>query len=348
MATVGIGVAGFDHWYAGIGACDEAAQDPRCRLLAVGGTQSQLRDFARERGVAFAGVDPLEVVAHPGVDVVVAAASSDQNPALVAEAAARGKAVISVKPMAVTVRAGETLAATVRRTGVPFFPLECQGRLQAASQRIRAWWGQGERLGAPLSALIVMRGTVPWSDWPGHRVEATWWLDPLRVPGGGWVDHAIYDVDFLRWALGAEVRWVYGQVSARKHPQLRVEDFGVGTLTFDNGVIASLEVTWHGTPGVSAGTRQFVGAAGQLIASWPTGDGWLVATEGSGREQGAAGWQREAAPTGRVSVIAHMLDHLLDGTPLAAGVECGLANLRACVAFYRSAAEGRAVSPADV
>ncbi len=343
MAIIGVGVAGFDHWYAAIGACEEAARDPRCRLVAAGDQHEQLPGFARERGVGFVSADPLEVVARPDVDLVVAAASSDRNPALVAEAAARGKPVISVKPMAVTVRAGEDLAAVVRRAGIPFFPLECQGRLQAGAQRIREWWGQGQRLGRPISALLVMRGSVPLTDWPGHAVPATWWLDPLRVPGGGWIDHAIYDVDFLRWALGSEVRQVVGQTSTLKHPELRVEDFGIGTLTFENGVIAAVEVTWHGTPGAGAGTRQFVGTAGQLIASLPRSQGWLVATE-----QGEQGWRQEEPPAGRTLALEHMLDHVLDGKALAAGADDGLANLRACVAFYRSAAEGRAVAPADV
>ena len=344
MATIGVGIAGFDHWYAGIGAADEAAQEPRCRLVAVGGVQTALTDFARERGVAFVTNDPLEVVARPDVDVVVCAASSDRNPALVREAAARGKAVLSVKPMAVTAAAGQALALAVRGAGIPFFPLECQGRLQEAGRRLQAWWGRGERFGRPISALLVMRGSVPRQDWPGHDVGETWWQDPMRVPGGGWIDHAIYDVDFLRWALGSEVAHVFGQVSTLKHPGLRVEDFGLATLTFANGVIAAVEVTWHGTAGAPAGTRQFVGSRGSVLAALPQTRGWLVATEGGD----AQGWQPEEPPTGRRSPLSHMLDHILDGRPLAAGVADGLANLRACLAFYRSASEGRSVAPDDV
>jgi predicted dehydrogenase len=344
VATVGVGLAGFDHWYAALGAWDDALADPRCRVVAVGDPRPQVRALAAERGVSHASDDPLEVVARPEVDVVVSAVSSDRNPAVVREAAARGKAVLSVKPMAVTAAAGEEVAAAVRRAGIPFFPLECQGRLQTASEVLRAWWGRGERLGRPINALVVLRGQVPRQDWPGAAPSATWWLDPLRVPGGGWIDHAIYDVDLLRWALEAEVRHVYGQVSRWKHPELRVEDFGVGVLTFTNGVVATLEVTWHGTPGASAGTRQFVGTRGQLLASLPgRGEGWLVA-----EEEGPRGWREEPAATGRRAPLAHVVDHLLSGTPLAADVDDGLANLRACLAFYRSAAEGRAVAPQEV
>lgn len=343
MSTLGVGVAGFDHWYAALAACEDAARDERCRLVAVAGEPAQLPEFARQRGAAFLGPDPLDVVAHPGVDVVVCAASSDRNPALVAAAAERGKPVLSVKPMAHTEAAALAVRAAVQRTGIPFFPLECQGRLRAADQRLRAWWGRGERLGPPLSALVVMRGSVPREDWPGHPVGQTWWTDPARVPGGGWIDHAIYEVDFLRWALGAEVDRVCGAVATRKHPELAVEDFGLATLTFAGGVVAAVEVTWHGTRGVGAGTRQFVGTRGQLLASLPGTKGWLLAEEGGQ----TPGWRSEAPPTGGCSPLAHMVDHLSGGVPLAAGVEDGLANLRACLAFYRAAAEGGATGAAS-
>ena len=123
---------------------------------------------------------------------------------------------------------------------------------------------------------------------------------------------------------------------------LRVEDFGVATLTFTNGVIAVVEVTWHGTAGAGAGTRQFVGTEGQIIAGLPGAPGWLVAHADGG------GWQSEEVPSGGTSALGHMIDHMVDGKPLVADVGTGLANLRACLAFYRAAAEGRAVAPSDV
>ena len=63
----------------------------------------------------------------------------------------------------------------------------------------------------------------------------------LARPGGGWLDHAIYYIDMLRWLFDSEVVRVSGEISNLKHPTEALEDFGVGNLVFDGSIRTQLE-----------------------------------------------------------------------------------------------------------
>lgn len=335
---VRVGIAGMDHWYAARAAGEEVRRDPRMALTVLAHRERALAEEAgKEFGAGEVTTDYAAVVRHPEVDLVVTACTTAENAALVQEALAHGKAVVSVKPIGMTVAEADAVVEASRRTGRPVFPLESQMRLYAAHRQIRAWLTQG-KLGRPLSALVVLRGQVPTQDWPGRQVGKTWWQDPARVPGGGWIDHAIYHVDAFRWLLGSEVVRVYAETSRLKHPELEVEDFGTATLTFANGVVATLEVTWAGTPGAWVHTWHLVGTDGQVVVDDPFGPGLRVAGGG-----GAPGWRVETLTEQAVPILGHVVDALTRGTPLVATAEDARTNLAVCLAAYESARTHQAV-----
>ena len=69
----------------------------------------------------------------------------------------------------------------------------------------------------------------------------------------GFADFGTHQIDMLRWMFGAEVTGVSGRLANLLHKVEEVDDYGVATLQFENGVIATVESSWvtHG-PGTNA------------------------------------------------------------------------------------------------
>jgi predicted dehydrogenase len=133
-------------------------------------------------------------------------------------------------------------------------------------------------------------------DWPGRRNDKTWWRDPSKVPGGGWLDHAIYQVDQLRWILNDEVVKVTGVAKTLAHPELpkELEDFGVALLEFGGGAVATVEVTWTARSGAGLSLLQYVGTEGQIVHDQTlTGK---VSVVGNFETPAGGGWTTFSAP----------------------------------------------------
>src|SRR5262249_29777903 len=156
------------------------------------------------------------------VDIVVALYSCDRNVAICQEAAALGKHIVSVKPMALDLAGADAIIAAVRAADVHFFPLECGPRVRAAGLRTKRWVDEG-RIGRPLRYLQTLHSSLPIA-WRGSQDTNTWWIDPARVPGGAWIDHAIYAIDTVRWLFGSEPVSVQGVAGRQRYPELLVED----------------------------------------------------------------------------------------------------------------------------
>jgi predicted dehydrogenase len=184
-------------------------------------------------------------------------------------------------------------------------------------------------------------------DWPGRRNDRTWWRDPTKVPGGGWIDHAIYQIDGLRWLLDDEVARVSGVARTLAHPELpkELEDFGVALLEFRKGLVATVEVTWTGTPGSGMNVTQIVGTDGQIAAD-PTLSGKLGVSGPKFESPAGSGWTLFNPPGRRSAggLAEHLLDCLATGAHPVATIDDSRATLAACLAFYEAAGSGRAVT----
>ena len=338
-SKVRFGIAGMDHWYAGFGALRGVADHESAVVTAAAHRKTAyLEAAAAEFGIPYTTDDYHEIVCRDDVDVVVAACTTVEAPALCLEAARHGKHVICVKPMALTLDDADAVVAAVNHAGVGFFPLEAIQASGGAARQYGQWLQEG-RIGDPISATVIRRGGLPTQEWPGVHVARTWWLDAGKAPGGGWIDHAIYDVHMLRKLLQAEVVRVTGATANLVHKDIPLEDFGVATLTFDNGVVATLEVTWSSGPQSGMHAFQLVGTEGQIATDGISGK---LAVRGN-----FAPWQgwvlSDNTRSQSDSSIDLMVDHVQHGTPLPATVEDGRQNLAVCLAFYEGARHDRVV-----
>ncbi len=328
-----IGIVGLDHWYAGLGAIRQLKDHPRAQLVAVAH-----RDLGHARSVIEeAGAEATDcydsVVERDDIDVIMTSCTTVENVRLCSKAAKAGKHIISGKPYAMNLDEARALALAVKEGGVYFMSFECMGRLGGANNIYRQWVQDG-RLGQPISAFALMRSSLPDLIWPETRGRS-WWLDSTKVFGGGWVDHAIYQMDNLRYILGSEVVRVSGEISNIKHKDEPLEDFGVANVVFGNGCVATIEVTWSVDDHAGISAFHMVGTKGHLVSEPTVAPGKIWAVDMAGGK----GWEQLDAPPRRGG--GGLLDHLLDCIEGKAQPVTGLydsfKNLEACLAFYQAA-----------
>src|SRR5688572_1447255 len=275
-----IGIAGFDHWYIARGVVEAAAGNARVEVVAAAGNarvevvavahrdRPTITQYATENGIRHATTDYMEVATRDDVDVLVTACPTSENVELCLAAAKQGKHILSVKPAAMTLEEADRLVTGVKGAGVIFYPFESYGRAGAQHPFVKRWLQEG-RIGTPVSATIIQRASLGGAsqDWPGRKNENTWWRTPSMVFGGGWLDHAIYQIDMLRYVLEDEVARISGVVKTLAHPELQkpLEDFGVALVEFKKGLVATIEVTWHAPPSGGLTQTQIVGTDGQIV-----------------------------------------------------------------------------------
>lgn len=363
-----IGIVGLDHWYIGGEVPAVVTRRNDATVIAVAHHHSANRHELAERwSIPVESDDLMAVATHPDVDVVVTACATSDHVDVALAAARLGKHLVTVKPCAMTVADAERLRDGVKEAGVLAVPFEAHTRFQPHGRTIARLIHEGA-IGKPLSATLIGRFTVDGArlDWPGQPNPNAWWMDPTKVPGGGWIDHAIYLVDWLEWAFGDRIVRVSGVAKTLVHHDLHPEkeDFGVALLQFSQGAVATVEVTWSSprghyfmgwqvigtegdlawdgtiSPGISIRARHGTAEAGKWHPVAPDGsDGTPMSSSGSGADIPVEA-RRSTVPT---SCLDHLLDCLANGSAPIATLDDSVHTLRTCFAFYEAARNGRTV-----
>ncbi|HEY8885735.1 MAG TPA: Gfo/Idh/MocA family oxidoreductase [Chloroflexota bacterium] len=329
--TYRVGIAGLDHWYAALAAAEMAQKNPKTELTVLAHRNAgQLEETARRFGVASTTASYREVVERDDVDIVVTGCYCSENADLCVEAARRGKHILSVKPVGMTVADADRIVEAVQAAKVRFISNESTYLVSPSYRKIKEWIDDG-RIGRPISAYTCLRAPVPRQPWPGQRGD-TWWLDPTKSPGGGWLDHSTYHIAALRWLFKSEVVRSTGEVANLLEPNLKMEDFGVANLVFAGGQIATVEVTWTGSPGASYSTFQIVGTDGQIVFDQTTSGKIGIVGKFD-----VPGWFQVSPQPGSASVLDHLVESLETGHPLVANECDARANLAAGLGFYANA-----------
>lgn len=333
---------------------------------------SNRHNFATLWNIPLQTDDYLSVATDPSVDVVVTACATFANVDLCITAPNHGKHIMMVKPCAMTVADAERIASAVKSAGVLAVPFEPHTRFQRHGRSIRNHQHDGS-IGTPISMTMIGRFSLAGAqlDWPGQPNPHTWWLDPTRVPGGGWMDHAICLVDWLRRALEDDVVKVSGISRTLVHHWTlheQKEDFGVALLEFSRGAVAPVEVAWSSPTGNVFMNWQIAWTDGHLIyvgtispskkikSSHGSADptAWhTVAADGDQRSGSSLDSARIAghdipvqARTSKVasSPLDHLLDCLVNGTQPIATIDDSVVALGTCLALYEAARTGTTIS----
>lgn len=334
-----IALVGLDHWYSAIGLARSLAGHESIDFVGLADiNEAHAREVAEEICVSTWTTDLMQFVNDPTVDVIASFVSVDKNPDIVIPAAQVGKHIISVKPLARTLEEATRIVDAVREAGVVFIPSESRSRQTEQNQYLKQLVDNGT-LGTIVSGNFTLISSLP-QGWPDGPADGGWWADPARVPGGGWIDHAIYQIDRLRWLLGERVVAVSGRTANLIHKNLGVEDYGHAIVEFESGAMVSIEDTWSGPAGSWRISSVLVGTEGALNIDTQSPQMSVF------RHGDNAGWQSEPTPPDNADLIQPLLDQITGQTSTSLGsVEDAWDNLAVSIAFYEAAASGGTVAP---
>ncbi|WP_217586536.1 Gfo/Idh/MocA family protein [Lentibacillus saliphilus] len=165
------------------------------------------------------------------IDAVIICSENNRHKEMVIAAAKAKKHILCEKPIATTVADAEEMIQTCEKEGVQLqiaFPV----RFSSGMQHVKKMIDAGE-----LGDIIAFRSTNRGQN-PGG-----WFIDQEQSGGGAVLDHTVHMVDIMRWYLKEEVKEVYALVDSYFH-NIDIDDAGILTLEFANGVIASHDPSW--------------------------------------------------------------------------------------------------------
>jgi predicted dehydrogenase len=342
-----VAVVGLGHWYSAYGLARAMPEYARAELVAAAwDDERQLNAFTSSFGIK-GYADYRQLLDRENVDIVHIAAPVARIPEIAIQCAAAGKHIVLGKPMAMTVEQADRMVEAIERAGVVCMPFQGIMRLRGRELKDRVDAGE-------IGDVLLMHQTSRWSiaeDWYSSG-KPGWFADPNQVPGGAFIDEGIYWIDFFRWLSASEVTEVQARTANLVHKDIAVEDWGMATFTFANGIVATLEAGWTinsprksgPSPKQNAVVRlEIVGDQGEILDQWFRSPGRAVLAAG------ASDWvferQAEAPPFAPPAPfpLAHLIDCLDNERKPIASIQDARSSFVVAMAAYESARNGRAV-----
>lgn len=169
-------------------------------------------------------------------DLVLVCSENARHRPLVELAAAAGCHILCEKPLATTLEDARAILAACERRQVVLstaFPVRFSPAVEIVKKRLDS----GD-LGQVFAFNGANNGELP-------RKYRDWFVDPVLAGGGALMDHVVHLADLYRWYLGSEVVEVYAAANRIFHAaEVQVETGALVTLTFANGVFATIDSSW--------------------------------------------------------------------------------------------------------
>lgn len=323
-----IGIISFAHMHA-YSYAEALKKLPDVNLACVADEDSARGQEAAARFGADWTADYRQLLARP-LDAVIVTSENVRHSEHVIAAAQAGKHVLCEKPLATNLADGLRMIEASRRNGVILqtaFPVRFLSPVRMAKQAVE----RGD-IGTLLAAKGTNRGKFPGG----------WFADHALSGGGAMLDHTVHVTDLLRWISGAEVCEVYAEAGYGRFADTEIDDCGLLTLTFDNGMFATLDFSWsrhEAYPTWGDVTLELIGTKGSLT---------LDAFAQQIRVYRADGAQWVSwGDDMDLELVRDFVNSVRHGSAPSVTGEDGLRAACAAFAAYRSASEGRAVRLQD-
>ncbi len=226
--SVRIGILSFAHMHA----ASYAGSLPHIPGATLVGIADEDRDRATRMATQFGTTAyPSYEALLADVDAVVICSENVHHRRLTELAAKAQKHVLCEKPLATTLEDADAMIAICAENGVKLFTaFPC--RFHPAYKRLKAATQEGA-IGQIIGANTTNQGQCPGG----------WFIDKKMSGGGAAIDHTVHVTDLLRDMMGAEPVEVYAELTnGMAHSDY--DDCALITITFDNGVFATLDASW--------------------------------------------------------------------------------------------------------
>jgi len=336
---IGLGIISYAHPHAPKYAAVIGAH-PRVDFVGIAGlgvNADQAAGEAERYSIPYYA-DYRELLARDDLAGVYVGTEPSHHLEVVREAAARGKHILCDKPIALTLEEADEIIRLAREAGVklmvPFNP-----RFQLPLMKVKAALESGEA-GELISVFAIKYGKLP-TKIPGPA-DYGWLVDLEQAGGGGFLDIGIHAVYALRWLAGSEARRIYAHVGTMLHRELGVDDLGVMTVEFENGVVGALSAGWANPDGYPTWLDvrfEILTTEGAFLIDSPYHDYWCY---DSTRAERQYWWRRDVD-----GLVDEFVKAVLEDREPAITGEDARAALAITLAAYESARTGRVVSLDD-
>jgi len=224
-----IGIISFAHMHA-YSYASALKKLPGVRLSAVYDDEEERGKKAAEMFGAAYDRD-LERFLDRDLQAVIVCSENSRHRYFVEKAAKAKKHILCEKPIATNLEDARAMIDVCEKNGVILqiaFPVRFLEPIARLKKMI-----QEHRFGEIIAIRTTNRGQNPGG----------WFTDKRLSGGGAVIDHTVHMVDIMRWYLGKEVKEVYAQAGTVFGAR-GIDDAGLLTLTFENGVVASHDASW--------------------------------------------------------------------------------------------------------
>lgn len=174
--------------------------------------------------------DQAEFLAQE-MDAVIICSENNRHKEMVLNAAKAKKHILCEKPIATNIEDAKEMIQVCEDEEVTLqiaYPV----RFSSPIQELKAMIDAGD-LGEIIAFRTTNRGQNPGG----------WFIDEEQSGGGAVLDHTVHMADIMRWYLGEEITSVEAIVDSYFH-DVEIDDAGILTFEFENGVIASHDASW--------------------------------------------------------------------------------------------------------
>lgn len=247
-----IGMISFAHMHA-YSYAQGLEQLPEVELIGIADDNSDRgQRAAKQFGTKY--YESYEQLLKQDLEAVIVTSENVKHAEHVIAAAKAKKHILCEKPIATSLQDARKMIESCNENDVMLhiaFPV----RFNPTIQRAKALIEEGK-----LGDLLAIRGTNRGTN-PGG-----WFIDPALSGGGAVMDHTVHVVDIMRWFLNSELKEVYAEIGSffSQHP---IDDAGILTFEFENGVFATLDCSWSRNqtyPTWGDVTLEIVGSKGTL------------------------------------------------------------------------------------
>lgn len=289
--------------------------------------------IAQEAGIPRVFKDYQRMLALEELDAVSICTPNYLHAPMTKAACDAGKHVLCEKPMATTIEDAQEMIEAAAQNNV-ILMIEQAKRFTPPVEVTKSLLQMGI-----VGEVLAVRskfghwGAQAWSP------TGSWFFEKEKSGGGVLIDLGIHHADLINWYTeGMQVESVTGMISSVANKQWEVEDYAIGTLRYNSGALASLEVSWCTKPPFDG--TEIVGTKGTLFVNYPGMPS--VVFQAFGEINGRfvpqiPGESKFGSP------FRHFVDCIREGkTPLTPG-EVGRDALKIVSAIYESAEQGREV-----
>jgi UDP-N-acetylglucosamine 3-dehydrogenase len=325
MKTIRLGMISFAHMHA-YSYVRSVQQLPHVELVGIYDEDSERAHAAAARSGAKHYEDVSLLLKD--VDGVIICTENRKHFGYAMAAAEAGVHIMVEKPITTVGEEARELIALCSRKEVILqtaFPV----RLNTSVQKVKQQIDNGS-VGEIVAIAATNHGRMPTG----------WFIDPELAGGGAVLDHTVHVADVMRWLLRSEVTEVYAEVDTLLH-DVPVDDCGLLSLRFENGVVATLDTSWSRPSTFSTWgdvTMRIVGTKGvlHLDAFGQNGSLW---EEGAIPSHRYVGW----GDSSDGALVGEFVASIREGRSPSITGEDGLRAAEVAWAAYESAKTNQAV-----